>query len=147
MVGARYDNEVPATEADVLVLDPSAQITQGLPTRWTRTDAWYNFESNPRAAVRVLARLDETTYAGGTMGDDHPIAWYHAYDGGRAWYTAGGHTPETYAEPLFLEHLLGGIRYAAGLVPSAGGLGVGPIVLRHPGPCAHSHDVWGRPLE
>jgi glucose/arabinose dehydrogenase len=42
------------------------------------------------------------------------MAWYHEYDGGRAFYTALGHTEESYAEPLFLAHLLGGIRYAIG---------------------------------
>ena len=44
------------------------------------------------------------------MGADHPIAWQHEFDGGRAWYTAGGHTEESYSEPLFLGHLLGGIK-------------------------------------
>ena len=54
------------------------------------------------------------------MGADHPIAWEHEFDGGRAWYTQGGHTTESYAEPLFLEHLLGGIQYAlAGPKPVA----------------------------
>lgn len=48
------------------------------------------------------------------MGADHPIAWKHPYDGGRAWYTAGGHTSESYGDPLFITHLLGGILYAAG---------------------------------
>ncbi len=33
------------------------------------------------------------------------MAWYHAYDGGRAWYTALGHTIESYRDPLFLGHL------------------------------------------
>ena len=37
---------------------------------------------------------------------DHPVAWYHEYDGGRAWYTALGHTREAYAEPAFRSHLL-----------------------------------------
>jgi hypothetical protein len=46
------------------------------------------------------------------MGADHPIAWEHEFDGGRAWYTQGGHTTESYSEPLFLGHLLGGIQYA-----------------------------------
>jgi hypothetical protein len=46
------------------------------------------------------------------MGADHPIAWEHEFDGGRAWYTQGGHTTESYSEPLFVTHLLGGIRYA-----------------------------------
>ena len=62
----------------------------------------------------MLLTLDETSYSGGQMGADHPIAWYHEYEGGRAWYTAGGHTDGSFSEPAFLEHLLGGIRWAAG---------------------------------
>jgi len=91
-----------------------AEPRNGLPARWTRTDEWYNFRSNPRASVHVLATIDESTYDGGGMGTDHPIAWWHEYDGGRAWYTAGGHTDEAWSEPLFLAHVLTGIEYALG---------------------------------
>ena len=63
----------------------------------------------------VLATLDETTYSGGAMGADHPIAWCQEIDGGRSWYTAMGHTKESYDEPLFRLHLLGGIESAAGI--------------------------------
>jgi type 1 glutamine amidotransferase len=49
------------------------------------------------------------------MGADHPIAWCHPFKGGRAWYTALGHTIESYSEPAFRSHLLGGILWAAGL--------------------------------
>jgi type 1 glutamine amidotransferase len=63
----------------------------------------------------VLASLDESTYKGGTMGRDHPIAWCRKIGKGRVWYTALGHTSASYMEPLFLEHLLGGIRLAAGV--------------------------------
>ena len=87
---------------------------KGLPALWERTDEWYNFRSNPRDAVQVLATLDETTYSGGAMGADHPIVWCQDIDGGRSWYTAMGHTQESYAEPLFRVHLLGGIESAAG---------------------------------
>jgi type 1 glutamine amidotransferase len=59
-------------------------------------------------------QVDEMTYTGGTMGKNHPISWYHEYDGGRAWYTAMGHTTESYSDPLFLRHVSGGIRWAAG---------------------------------
>ncbi len=67
--------------------------------------------------MHVLATLDETSYnpGSGAMGHDHPIAWCQDYDGGRAWYTGGGHTDESYAEPEFRTHLLGGIRTAAGI--------------------------------
>jgi type 1 glutamine amidotransferase len=51
------------------------------------------------------------------MGDDHPISWCHEFDGGRSWYTGMGHAASAFTdEPLFLQHLLGGIRWAAGAV-------------------------------
>lgn len=99
--------------ATIHVEDHTHPSTAGLPDRWTRTDEWYNFATNPRPQVHVLMTVDEATYSGGTMGADHPIAWYHEYDGGRAWYTALGHTAESYREPLFLAHLWGGVEYAA----------------------------------
>lgn len=116
LVGAWFSSHPAIQKALVLVEDFTDPATRFLPEAWTRTDEWYNFRTNPRSSVHVLARLDETTYTGGTMGADHPIAWRHEYDGGRAWYTAGGHTSESFSEPLFLTHLLGGIRYAANAV-------------------------------
>jgi cytochrome c len=119
LVGAYFSDHPAIQTATIHVEDHSHPSTAALPETWVRTDEWYNFRSNPRAEVNVLGRLDEATYVGGAMGDDHPIAWYHPYDGGRAWYTAGGHTRESYAESLFVEHLLGGIQFAAGVAASA----------------------------
>jgi glucose/arabinose dehydrogenase/type 1 glutamine amidotransferase len=116
LLGAYFASHPAVQTATVKVIDPVDPSTVGLTRRWVRSDEWYNFQTNPRASVHVLATLDETTYSGGTNGYDHPIAWSHNYDGGRAWYTAGGHTPESFSEPLYLAHLLGGIEYAAGVV-------------------------------
>jgi cytochrome c len=114
LVGA-YFKDHPAIQSAVLDLaDPRDRSTSGLPAKWMRTDEWYNFQSNPRSAVHVLATIEESSYDGGEMGADHPIAWWHDYDGGRAWYTAGGHTDEAWSEPLFLAHILGGVEYAIG---------------------------------
>ena len=99
------------------VEDPNTPSTDMLPAHWERTDEWYNFATNPRGSVHVLLTVDERTYTGGIMGSDHPISWYHEYEGGRAWYTAMGHTSETYYEPLFRSYLWGGILYAVGLWP------------------------------
>jgi type 1 glutamine amidotransferase len=98
--------------------DIQPAIVLGPPDPWVRTDEWYNFRRNPRPDVQVLLQLDEGSYTGGDMGDDHPISWYHAFDGGRAWYTGMGHTRQSYSEPLFLRHLLAGIQYAAGVLAS-----------------------------
>jgi type 1 glutamine amidotransferase len=118
LVGAYFVNHPAIQQATVKVADRVDPSTSMLPKRWVRTDEWYNFSINPRPNVHVLATLDETSYSGGGNGFDHPIAWSHKYDGGRAWYTAGGHTPESYDEPLFLAHLLGRIQFAAGVKPA-----------------------------
>jgi type 1 glutamine amidotransferase len=114
LAGTYFANHPAIQQATVLIETHAHPSTSSLPDSWLRTDEWYNFMSNPRGQVTVLTRLDESSYTGGTMGTDHPHSWYHAYDGGRAWYTGGGHTSESYSEPLFLAHLLGGIQYAAG---------------------------------
>jgi cytochrome c len=115
LVGAYFASHPTIQRAAVHIENPGHPSTKDLPAAWERTDEWYNFRSNPRGVVRVLATLDETTYSGGTMGADHPIVWCQAIDGGRSWYTAMGHTTESYSEPLFRLHLLGGIESAAGI--------------------------------
>ncbi|WP_242922098.1 ThuA domain-containing protein [Pontibacter liquoris] len=100
-------------KATVEVTDTAFAATAGLPQRWERTDEWYNYK-NIYPDLKVVAVLDEDTYDGGENGENHPTAWYHDFDGGRAFYTGGGHTDESFSEPLFLKHLAGGIRYAMG---------------------------------
>ncbi|MGZ3643903.1 MAG: ThuA domain-containing protein [Ktedonobacteraceae bacterium] len=117
LVGAYFDRihgHSKVMQATIHVTDRTQSSTMMLPAIWIRTDEWYNFATNPRGRVNVLMTVDENSYKGGTMGADHPIAWYHEYDGGRAWYTALGHTSASYYEPLFLAHLWGGIVYTAG---------------------------------
>jgi len=111
LVGAYFDSHPEIQIATQDVEDRSHSSTAHLGDRWTRTDEWYDYRTNPRSMVNVLLSLDESSYSGGTMGDDHPSAWYHAFDGGRSWYTGGGHTEASYSEPDFREHLLGGLRY------------------------------------
>ena len=114
LLGARFLRHPEIQTATIRVVDRRHPSTRGLPRRWIRTDEWYDYRAQPRRGVHVLALLDESTYAGGSMGARHPIAWYRRFQGGRSWYTGGGHTTESYAEPRFRAHLLGGIRWAAG---------------------------------
>ncbi|WP_051871632.1 ThuA domain-containing protein [Streptomyces sclerotialus] len=115
LAGAYFQSHPAIQPATVRVEDRAHPATAHLAAAWDRTDEWYNYRTNPRERAHVLATLDETTYTGGTMGDDHPLAWCQEYRGGRAFYTGAGHTKESYADPAFRTHLLGGIRYAAGL--------------------------------
>ncbi|MFD0318367.1 ThuA domain-containing protein [Streptomyces flavalbus] len=114
LAGAYFQSHPQIQPATVDVEDRAHPATAGLEKAWNRTDEWYNYRSNPREHAHVLASLDESSYTGGTMNGDHPIAWCQNYQGGRAFYTGGGHTKESYAEPAFRQHLLGGIRWATG---------------------------------
>jgi cytochrome c len=117
LVGAYFQSHPAIQQATIKVADQVHESTAHLPERWVRTDEWYNYTSNPRGNVHVLMTLDEATYSGGVDGFDHPIAWMHEFAGGRSWYTGLGHTDASYSDPLFRQHLLGGIRYAAGQTP------------------------------
>ncbi len=111
MVGASFLSHPEQQVAKLLVKDKTHRSTKHLPDTWERKDEWYNFKSmNPD--VKVLITIDENSYKGGKNGDNHPMAWFHDYDGGRAFYTELGHAEESFSEPLYLQHLLGGIQYA-----------------------------------
>jgi type 1 glutamine amidotransferase len=117
--GAYFKSHPEIQTVQLEVENATHSATAHLPASFALQDEWYNFQQNPRPAVSVLMTLDESSYAPGAdaMGDDHPIAWFHEFEGGRAFYTALGHRPELYADPLFTQHLLGGIRWAAGVAP------------------------------
>ena len=113
LVGAYFASHPHVQKATIEVTDKKHPATSFLPSSWEHTDEWYNFK-DIYPGIKVLASLDETSYEGGKNNGNHPIAWYHEFDGGRAFYTGLGHTDETYSDPLFLKHLLGGIKYAIG---------------------------------
>ncbi|SFB26345.1 ThuA domain-containing protein [Algoriphagus aquimarinus] len=98
---------------EITVVDAKNSSTSFLTSPWARTDEWYSYK-NMNPDVHVLLNLEEDSYKGGFDMGEHPIAWYHDYDGGRAFYTGGGHTNESYTEELFLKHVLAGIEYAIG---------------------------------
>jgi type 1 glutamine amidotransferase len=111
LAGARFDQHPPVQPGVITVADKDHPATEQLGPTWTRRDEWYAFTDNPRPRVRVLLTVDEASYEGGTMGADHPIAWCHERLGGRSFYTALGHTDESFAEPAFLGHLRGALSW------------------------------------
>jgi uncharacterized protein len=112
LVGAWFDSH-PAGLQDSPVRFEAGHALPGA-GEWRVRDELYNYRRNPRPHVDVIATVDESTYAGGKMGADHPIAWCHSRFGGRAWYTGLGHERALYADVRFRAHLLRGLRYATG---------------------------------
>jgi len=116
MVGAQFASHPKTQDAKMNVHKncnhPS--ITH-LDSEWIKKDEWYNFRNPVPTYVNVLLDLDESSYEGKRMGQYHPIAWYHYFEGGRVFYTGLGHTNQTYQNEKFLTHLKEGIRWAVGL--------------------------------
>lgn len=118
LVGAYFSNHPGnpnVRNAIVRVVDSSHPSTSHLPQEWEREDEWYNFGYiNPD--INILLELDTDSYEGSDHPGNHPISWYHYYDGGRSFYTGLGHTNESFTEDLFLEHLYQGLQFAMGAV-------------------------------
>jgi len=93
-----------------------------LPDEQLWTDEWYQYSAPQVDDLQYLLSIDEQSYdakadwghvKGEGMGNFHPVAWYHHYDGGRSFYTGLGHVAANYESPMFLAHLYGGIYWAA----------------------------------
>ncbi|RPK84584.1 Soluble aldose sugar dehydrogenase YliI precursor [Streptomyces sp. ADI97-07] len=115
LAGAVLDRHTPVRTGRINVLDHAHPSTRGLPDLWERTDEWYDWRTDPAPGVHTLARVTvRDGITGLDEGVDHPWSWCQNYDGGRSWFTAGGHTASAFREEGFLTHLLGGIEWAAG---------------------------------
>ncbi|MFJ2172104.1 ThuA domain-containing protein [Streptomyces sp. NPDC087851] len=118
LVGAIFDKHPAVQTGRVKVLDRTHPSTRGLPQLWERTEEWYNWRTNPTGKVHTLAQIKVNDGIDGLdEGVDHPWSWCQNYDGGRSWFTAGGHDAASFEEDAFLTHLLGGIQWAAGNAP------------------------------
>ena len=114
LVGAWFKDHTDVILATVRREDKTHISTIDFPDSWRRADEWYRFRTNPRENVRVLVTVNDQDLGEVTMNGDHPISWMHEFDGGRAWYTGMGHTKESFLEPEFRKHVLGGIVWAMG---------------------------------
>jgi type 1 glutamine amidotransferase len=114
--GAWFANHPAIQTATIIRESATDSSTAHLPASYSFNDEWYNFRANPRPAVTVLLRLDESSYNPGTgaMGVDHPISWKRNVGLGRSWYTGLGHRTQTYADSGFQQHVLGGLLWAIG---------------------------------
>jgi uncharacterized protein len=113
LTGAYFKSHPRQQEAVFNVVDTTHIATAHLPKVWKRFDELYNFKWIG-TDLHILITIDESSYTGGGNGEYHPMAWYHDFDGGRGFYTALGHDNKSWEDPLYLQHVLGGIKYAMG---------------------------------
>ena len=115
--GAYFKSHPKQQEAVFNIVDSNNIATAHLPKVWKRFDELYNFKWIG-TDLHFLITIDENSYTGGANGEFHPMSWYHDFDGGRSFYTALGHDDKSYKDPLYLQHILGGIKYVMGAIPT-----------------------------
>lgn len=122
LVGRSFHIHPAIQTAELQVTNRKFPGLERMPEHFLWTEEWYEFGPENTKGLNYILVVDEKTYdpvtdwgtkKGAGMGKFHPIAWYHNYDGGRSFYTALGHTAADYSDPLFLEHVYGGIYWAA----------------------------------
>jgi type 1 glutamine amidotransferase len=118
--GAYFKSHPKQQEAVFNIVDTNHIATSHLPKVWKRFDELYNFKWIGMD-LHILITIDENSYTGGENGEMHPMSWYHEFDGGRGFYTALGHDNTSYNDPLYLQHILGGIKYVMGANPQVKG--------------------------
>jgi len=112
--GAWFASHPSIQDATLVLEDADSPMAGGWESETTFNEEWYNFRENPRDVVDVIQTLDESSYnpGGDAMGDDHPIAWSHTFDGGRVFYTALGHRSQTYEDTRFRDQIRQAIDWA-----------------------------------
>jgi TonB family protein len=114
LIGTHCKGSEETHKAVVRVINKNHPSTEDLPYTWEAEAEWCMLTNKLADDVKILAVIDEVTVQGEKMLFS-PYCWYHEFDGGRAWYTSGGNKAEDYSSPLFRKHLVGGIKYAAGV--------------------------------
>ncbi|MGE3313256.1 MAG: ThuA domain-containing protein [Limisphaerales bacterium] len=121
MQGAKFLRHPPMQRFGIRVVDRTHPATAHLGETLVWEDECYFFARlNP--AIHVLLSADITSLRdprrdlepGGTVNGMFPLAWCLEFEGARIFYTALGHRKESFADPVFRKHLLGGIRWAMG---------------------------------
>jgi type 1 glutamine amidotransferase len=123
-----FDSDSDFLEAKLRV-DPGAKdhpIVRGFGPEFHYTADWTNHTRSVTGVpgVNVLVRIDETSYepvreafqkrGGKPMGEDHPVVWTREFEGGRFFYSELGHEVRSLDTEFGRQHLIEGIRWAAG---------------------------------
>jgi uncharacterized protein len=122
LVGGKFIRHAPFQSFDVVVIDPNHPSTSHLPARWTVEDeCYYSNQLNPDFHVLLAVDMEtvqdsgKVQYPGEIFGQKFPLCWSQTFEGGRQWYSALGHDPKFYNDPLFRSHVKGGILWILGV--------------------------------
>ena len=114
MLGNEFRTHGDQAIIDAIVENASHPASSPLGSRYRVFDEIYMFMKPNRGSVTMLLSLDRHPADGlpdaGQPGD-LPLAWAKSYGQGRVFYTALGHREDVWENPLYQQHILGGIQW------------------------------------
>ena len=123
MMGGTFAWHAKFQKYTIKVIDPDHPSTQGLPKVWVKEDECY-FMKELYPGIRTILAHDFTTLQpdekikihSAPFTNLYPATWYQRFDGGHVWITALGHDKKDYEDPVFVQHIMQGMRFVAGQV-------------------------------
>ena len=117
MMGGTFDFHPQFQEFPVWVVDSLHPSISSVPSPWIVKDELYVMkEMNPTIHVLMVSDFSSPTFISstpmpGTFGKVFPCVWCNTYDGGYQWFTALGHDISDYSNPLYVQHILNGLKW------------------------------------
>lgn len=93
------------------------QNTQAAGMVWKAFDEIYLLQNIDRPNLRLLLWLDKhpnDNSPDANKPGEYLISWVKSYGKGRVFYTSLGHRQEIWRDPIYQQHILGGIQFAMG---------------------------------
>ncbi|GIV18299.1 MAG: hypothetical protein KatS3mg023_0050 [Armatimonadota bacterium] len=119
MIGGEFLTHGAQCEVEVIVEDAKHPAMVHLAPRFKVFDEIYEFKNNDRAKLHVLGSMDKHPNDGhpqaGQPGD-YLLIWCKPYGKGRVFYTGLGHREDVIESEWYKQHMLGGIRWALGII-------------------------------
>lgn len=122
LIGCTFSWHANFQKFTVRVIDPTHPSMKDVPLTWEREDELYfGKELYPVTNVMMAHQFSKLNpnqkeliaKNAGTFQEYYPAVWYNRFQGGHAWISTIGHSKQTYSDPVYLNHLLQGMRYVA----------------------------------
>jgi len=104
-------------------IDKTHPSMTDVPDQWVREDeCYFGKELYPGMKVLMVHEVNSLNPADsiqikknmGSYANYYPAVWYQNFEGGNIWITTLGHSKQSYQDPVYVNHLLQGLRYVAG---------------------------------
>lgn len=117
MLGGEFQGHGAQVGVECLVTDPNHPSTKHLGESYCiEKEEIYLLKNYDRKKVRDLLILDKHPNKKQEKGH-FPVTWCKTTGAGKIFYTTLGHREDVWENPLYQQHILGGIKWALGLEP------------------------------